>query len=524
MNIVSRIHCTIMAFILSTSSMFGPGVATAILLVSYILSIAFYRLFLSPLAKIPGPKLAALTYWYECYYDVFRPAQYVFKIKELHRVYGPIIRITPAEVSIADPDFVDAIYSPGPGQKRDKDIQKVKALGINTSIGGAVAHDLHRHRREALNPFFSHRSITRLAPKMDDKVGQLEDLFLRAKESTEVVNLSDLYYGFANDILNEYCFGRNENLVSDKALAHAKRENVNGVLRAVKFNLHFSWVRDLMRRLPPSIGAKMTPPGIRDMIRFRIGIRKEIQAVVNQKTKGRDEGATKSIFHELRDSSILPESEKSPQRLEDEATLLVMAGTQSTQLSLTMAHYHLLANPAIMAKLRTELASHPSSTLIQLEQLPYLNGVIQEAHRLAFGLTGRNARVSPDQPVDYTDLSTGHTYVIPSGTSISTSTLLVHANEDIFPDPFVFNPERWLGSAGLVRRKYQLTFSKGPRTCIGMHLANAEMAVAIAAMARWDMKLFETENQDVEFLHDYHVATPKLDSKGVRVTVASRVA
>lgn len=112
---------------------------------------------------------------------------------------GPIIRITPTEVSIADPDFVDSIYSPGTGHKRDKDAQKVKALGINTSMGGAVAHDLHRRRRDPLNPFFSHQSITRLAPKLNDKVQQMEDQFLQAEKSAEVLNLSDIYYGFTNE-------------------------------------------------------------------------------------------------------------------------------------------------------------------------------------------------------------------------------------------------------------------------------------------------------------------------------------
>ena len=47
-----------------------------------------YRLFLSPLASIPGPRLAALTSWYEFYYDVIKPGQYVFKIKDLHEEYG----------------------------------------------------------------------------------------------------------------------------------------------------------------------------------------------------------------------------------------------------------------------------------------------------------------------------------------------------------------------------------------------------------------------------------------------------
>ncbi|KAI2635632.1 cytochrome P450 family protein [Hypomontagnella submonticulosa] len=501
----------------------GSLASAAVIIVFNGLVVLLYRLFWCPLVRIPGPRLAALTYWYECYYDVLQPAQYVFKIKELHRTYRPIIRITPTEVSIADPDFVDSIYSPGTGHKRDKDAQKVKALGINTSMGGAVAHDLHRRRRDPLNPFFSHQSITRLAPKLNDKVQQMEDQFLQAEKSAEVLNLSDIYYGFTNDVVDECCFGHNEDLVGDPVLAHVRRENVNGVLRAVKFNLQFSWVRDLMRKLPPSIGARMTPPGIRDMIRFRVGIRKEIQSILSQKAGSYSEIDAISIFQELKDSPALPESEKSLQRLEDEATLLVMAGTQSTQLSLTMAHYHLLANPAIMAKLRAELASQPSSTFAQLEQLPYLNGVIQEAHRLSFGLTGRNARVSPEEPITYTDASTKRTYILPPGTSISTSTLLVHTNEDIFPDPFVFKPERWLGPAGAARRKYQLAFSKGPRSCIGVHLANAEMAVVIAAVARWDMKLFETDGQDVAFLHDYHVATPKLSSKGVRVSVMGRV-
>jgi hypothetical protein len=47
-----------------------------------------YSVYLGPLAKFPGPKLAAATLWYECYYDVILGGQYTFKIKELHRKYG----------------------------------------------------------------------------------------------------------------------------------------------------------------------------------------------------------------------------------------------------------------------------------------------------------------------------------------------------------------------------------------------------------------------------------------------------
>jgi hypothetical protein len=46
------------------------------------------RLLISDLALVPGPRLAALTSWYECYYDVFKPGQYVFRIKEMHEQFG----------------------------------------------------------------------------------------------------------------------------------------------------------------------------------------------------------------------------------------------------------------------------------------------------------------------------------------------------------------------------------------------------------------------------------------------------
>ena len=47
-----------------------------------------YSVYFGPLAKFPGPKLAAATLWYECYYDVVLGGQYTFKIKELHQQYG----------------------------------------------------------------------------------------------------------------------------------------------------------------------------------------------------------------------------------------------------------------------------------------------------------------------------------------------------------------------------------------------------------------------------------------------------
>lgn len=52
------------------------------------LSVVVYRLYFHPLAGFPGPKLAAITLWYETYHDVWLRGKYVFKIKEMHKKYG----------------------------------------------------------------------------------------------------------------------------------------------------------------------------------------------------------------------------------------------------------------------------------------------------------------------------------------------------------------------------------------------------------------------------------------------------
>ena len=57
-------------------------------IIAYYVAVAIYRLYLSPLAKFPGPKLAALTSWYEFYYDIVLQGRYVWKIAELHEQYG----------------------------------------------------------------------------------------------------------------------------------------------------------------------------------------------------------------------------------------------------------------------------------------------------------------------------------------------------------------------------------------------------------------------------------------------------
>ena len=128
-------------------------------------------------------------------------------------------------------------------------------------------------------------------------------------------------------------------------------------------------------------------------------------------------------------------------------------------------------------------------------------------------VTGRLARLTPEETFQY------GTYKIPPNTPVSSTTLCIHTDENILPDPWTFRPERWFGKDGAERKKYLMSFKKGVRQCIGINLAYAEVYLALAAAARFEMELYQTDESDVRFKHDFHAAFPKLDSKGVRVVV-----
>jgi hypothetical protein len=73
----------------------------------------FYRAFIHPLSKYPGPKLWAMT---KIPYDIYLFRGILpFKVAELHEKYGPVVRITPNELSYITEDAWNDIFTKQPG-------------------------------------------------------------------------------------------------------------------------------------------------------------------------------------------------------------------------------------------------------------------------------------------------------------------------------------------------------------------------------------------------------------------------
>jgi cytochrome P450 len=500
----------------------------------YVLALAVYRLFLHPLSHIPGPILAKLTTWHECYYDLWLPGKHPWKLQDMHDKYGPIIRPVPNEVHIIDPSFLDTIFA-----TRGRNSPFSGGLMVDQAVGAAVDWHLHKIRRDALNPFFTPKAIMSLGDRLLAKRDKFVEILATAAKSEKPLNLYDAFWAFSNDVVRSFCFGFDNDLLADLSTAKEQRKNLARLLTGVPVNTHFPWFqKGLGKLLTALFGPKAMPPAIMDMIKFRAKVGQDIAAILADPQD--KEKQAHSVFYELRDSPSLPPKEKTLSRLQDEAMLLVMAGTDSPAKSMSIAAYYLLANPSTMEKMREELSSARRSDkleevpLSKLINLPYMNAVIHEADRLSFGVTKRSKRFAPSDTLSYTAISgpyMGTTYVFPPGTILCSSSYCLHTDESVFPDALEWKPERWLtedqgGTSSVeqvnMMKRSMMALGKGHRKCVGMHLATAELCLVLEAISRYNMQLFETDETDVKFQHNYQISHPRLDSEGVRVLVEQR--
>ncbi|KAJ9605728.1 hypothetical protein H2200_009577 [Cladophialophora chaetospira] len=475
------------------------GAVGAGALLLYSVCLAGYRLYLSPIARFPGPKLAALTLWYEFYHDVVRGGQYVFKINELHDQYGPILRINPYELHVRDPDFYEVLYS-GPGQKRDKWWWAVEMFGNSSSGFGTISHEVHRLRRAALNPFFSKQAISRMEPLIRELLEKLCARFERCRETGEPVDTLQAYAALTTDIITTYSFNTSYGCIGDSNWKSEWPQAMVDSTTSVHLNKQFKWLFPAMQATPEWIVKKLNP-AVMNIIDFqRFDLARQILDLMNDESKS-EKSSHRTIFHELIHGD-LPAEEKSLRRLVDEGQTMIAAGQETSSFFLKTVTYHILANQDIHRKLKAELAEaipDPNSIppLARLEGLPYLHAVVQEGHRFSHGVTGRLERISPDKPLQFQD------WVIPAGTPVSMTSFIQHNDPSKFPDPNLFDPTRWLNNSEKLE-KYLVPFSKGTRQCLGINLATSEIFLTLATVfRRFDMELYETTARDAEVAHDF---------------------
>jgi cytochrome P450 len=145
--------------------------------------------------------------------------------------------------------------------------------------------------------------------------------------------------------------------------------------------------------------------------------------------------------------------------LRDELFTMLAAGHETTATGLAFAFELLLRNPAVLARLREELAAGGDDNA-------YLDAVVKETLRLRPVIDAAERTLTAPRTVAGWEL--------PAGVKVYPGIVLVHLREDLYPRAEEFRPERFLEDGA---EAYSwLPFGGGVRRCIGSALAQAEMA------------------------------------------------
>jgi cytochrome P450 len=176
----------------------------------------------------------------------------------------------------------------------------------------------------------------------------------------------------------------------------------------------------------------------------------------------------------------------SDSQLRDEAMTIFLAGHETTSNALSWTWYLLSQNPHAEALLHAELDTVLQGkvpTFEDVPRLPYTEMVLAESMRL-YPPAWAVGRLTIE---DYSVAG----YVIPKGSLVLLSQYVMHRDARFFPDPEIFDPERWLQEAKEARPQFSyFPFGGGPRRCIGEGFAWMEGILLLATLAsRWRMRL-----------------------------------
>ncbi|XRM46061.1 hypothetical protein ABZX51_009118 [Aspergillus tubingensis] len=490
-----------------------PANISLILLIGifiYACSVITIRLYFHPLSKFPGPRIAAATSWYEFYKDVILSGQYSKSFPSLHAKYGSVVRIHPNELHINDRDFFNRVFKNGTDFYKDPAF--FGSVGFNDSIAFLTDPHEYKLRYDIVKTPFAKRHVDLLAPELEMIVTKAINQAKIAAETQCPLNIQQLYRCVTADSIMVLLYGRSLNLVMSGTACPPFLSSID--MFADRFHLFRSFpiLARIALNLPPRL-TDIVAPGYMDFRQRCLEWMRDIST--NLASSDQKEGNTRmAVF-----SSLLQAEKDSPSRsmdgLVNEAYFFCFAGTDSTSYALSCATYYLLTHPNSAKKLREELDCQPVNAdgIIEyqyLRNLPYLTAVIKESLRLSSPAPSRLPRIVPKGGIEVDG------QLIPPGTAVSMSTRMIHFDPDIFPKPDEFNPERWIGESGKTLDKWNVAFSKGTRSCIGINLAYLELYVCLANIFnKTQIELYKTDEKTMEW-SDHGVAR---NAKDVHVLV-----
>ncbi|KAJ9088946.1 hypothetical protein DSO57_1017888 [Entomophthora muscae] len=322
----------------------------------------YHSLFLSPLKDIPGPLILQIFPFYKgiARFQGLEHSEEVY----YHEVYGPTVRLGWNRVIFASPEAASEIYSTH-AYKKGPFYKVMRSAGV--TVFSTDDREFHQKRKRIIAPAFSQKYIDSL----DESIRRagIEPMIEILDRHASEGSMADLYLLFGSstiDVIGEVSFGKTFNTIRAGGHPFVKWFSQSQVYNA--FYLIFPFLLGL--KSPPL--RKMQAFGIQAVENFLKGPQKD------------------SIMKMLIESTDPETGDKlSIEEVVSEATLQIIAGSDSTSNTMTWTFYLVMKHPQIYKRLVEELVEafpnkDSSITIpdIKAAKLPFMEAVIKESMRL----------------------------------------------------------------------------------------------------------------------------------------------
>ncbi|PYI19102.1 cytochrome P450 [Aspergillus violaceofuscus CBS 115571] len=446
-----------------------------------------YARWLHPLARFPGPPLASISRLWVVLH-VAR-GKTVLEQKELHRRYGPIVRIAPNELIMNDARSLKAIYGANSGsEKTDFYLAFRPPWARYPDHFSATDEQLHARRRRIVNHAYSMSNVLQAEKYVDKCTDVLLERFAELAQQGATVDFFRWARMYAYDAVGEFYFGRmfgflqnghdhlgylaaTDVLIPAMALAGVMPSYIRPIFMLVGF---------MSGRIRKAFGALEHLTKAADtVVEDRISEAKKAEG-----RPGHSDILTR-IFDIYHDKGKSLDFEVTDVKME--AFLAFFGGSDTTAITMATTMFHIVKDRRIYRAVLEEIdtatakgdlgASHIAYN--EALKLPFLSACIKEGMRVH----PTTALPLPRQTANEERLVSGHK--IPGSTRIGANAPIVQSDPAVFgEDADEFCPERWMRPGADRLGQYILHFGAGSRTCLGKHMAMCELYKVIPQILR----------------------------------------
>ncbi|KAG7042730.1 benzoate 4-monooxygenase cytochrome p450 [Colletotrichum scovillei] len=452
---------------------------------------------ISSLKRYPGPFLAGWTNLWRLWQVI--SADYAPRMKKLHEKYGPVVRLGPNLLDIDIPELVKVIYSTDGKWTKSNFYQNSSSI-INGKITYHMFSEVdnveHARLKRPVVRHYSVPSVLAMEPHMDQVIDEFCDhLQSRFVDTGKKCDFGDWLAYYAWDFLGYVTFSKKFGYMD------AGRD-FDGTLAIGDQSIDYlglcgqmPWMDYWLDKNPVY---PLGPPNISNVTRIAV-------ENMTERLKGEDTNFTPEKPDFLQ---YFIDSKGTHPEIVNEGTIIgylllnLIAGADTTAITMRALFYYCLKNPRIWKRLEAEvIANIPSdkpASHSAARALPYLEAVCRETTRYHPAVSMTMERIVPEGGLALPDGS-----VVPGGSLVGMNPYIVGRNKSVYgEDADEFRPERWLRQEAEGEDAYKLrmrqwnaadiTFGGGSRICLGRNLSQMEVYKVVPSLiSRFEIELVD---------------------------------